>query len=106
MSSVVIRDGVIYGAGDRGVLSATNSEDGSTIKQVRIIGNLSSSPLLAGGNLYVASRDGKMVVVSCDKELEIRHKFDFGSPVLASPSPFGSDLIVRTEKELIRIGSK
>lgn len=106
MASIVVRDGVIYSANDRGVLSAINSEDGSTIKRTRTIGNLSSSPLLANGVLYVANRDGKMVVVRCDDQLEKLHEFDFESPVLASPSPIGNDLLVRTQKSLIRISSE
>ncbi len=106
MASIVVRDGIIYSANDRGILSAINPEDGSVIKRTRTIGNLSSSPLLANGNLYIANRDGIMVVVSCDENLEKLHEYNFESPVLASPSPVGNDLLVRTQKGLIRISSK
>ena len=103
MASVVVRDNVIYSANDRGILAATNATDGSLIKRIRTIGNLSASPLLADGKLYVANRDGQMVVVSCDEELEVLHEYDFGASIMASPCPIDGDLLVRTEEKLIRI---
>jgi outer membrane protein assembly factor BamB len=103
MASIVINNGLIFSANDRGVLSAINPEDGSNVNRVRSIGNLSSSPLLANGILYIANRDGQMVVVRCDEKLEQLFEFDFESPILASPSPVGNDLLVRTAKALIRI---
>ena len=89
MASIVVREGIVYSANDRGVLSAINAKDGSEINKVRTIGNLSSSPLAANGKLYIANRDGKMVVMSCDENLELLHEYKFQSPIMASPSPIG-----------------
>lgn len=106
MASIIAKDGTLFYANERGVLSAVNATDGNLIHRTRIIGNLSSSPLQANGNLYIGNRDGKMVVVRCDETLEILHEFDFKSSIMASPSPVGNDLLIRTEKELIRISNK
>ena len=105
MSSIIEKDGTLYYANERGVLSAVNAADGNVISRARIIGNLSSSPLQANGKLYIGNRDGKMVVVRCDESLETLHEFDFQSAIMASPSPIGDDLLIRTEKELIRISN-
>lgn len=106
MASVIAKDEKLFFANERGVLSALNASDGQLLKRTRIIGNLSSSPLMANDKLYIASRDGKMVVVRCDETLELLHEYDFGSPILASPSPINGDLLIRTEKELIRISAE
>ena len=76
---------------------------GNVMMRKRTIGNISSSPLLAAGKLYIASRDGKMAVITCDERMEILHEYNFGSPIFASPCPVGNDLLVRTADELIRI---
>ena len=106
MASVVVRDGIIFSNNEGGVLSAIKVADGSYIKRTRSVANLSSSPLLANGKLYVVSREGRMKVFSADETLELLHDFDFQSQVLACPSPIGNDLLVRTANELIRISAK
>ena len=69
----------------------------------RIGGNFSSSPLLAGDNLYLSSREGLMTVVNCSTELPKIATNKFESSLMASPILVGDDLLVRTEKKLIRI---
>lgn len=103
MSSSVISGSRIFSVGDRGILSIIDPVDGSVIKRQRTIGNISSSPLVADGKMYIGSRDGLMAVVTCDDDLEVLHEYDFGSPIYASPCPIGNDLLVRTAEELIRI---
>ena len=105
MSSSVVWNNQIFSVGDRGVVSIVNPADGAIKKRKRTIANISSSPLVASGKMYCGSRDGKMVVVSCDENLEILHEYDFGSPIYATPCPVGSDLLVRTAEELIRISA-
>ena len=106
MSSVVVHDGVIFSNNEGGVLSAIKAADGALINRTRSVANISSSPLLANGKLYAVNREGKMKVISADKQLKLLHNFDFKSPVLACPSPIGNDLLVRTADELIRISAK
>ncbi|MEM7452725.1 MAG: PQQ-binding-like beta-propeller repeat protein [Planctomycetota bacterium] len=103
MPSFISNDGAVFAVTDRGVLVAIDAETGEEISKKRMISNVSSSPLLAGGNLYIGNRDGEMVVVSCDPEMEVLSKFDFGSPVYASPCVIGNDLLIRTADSLIRI---
>ena len=50
-------------------------------------GNISSSPLLANGKMYIGSRDGKMVVISCDENLQTLHEYDFWFTHLHKPMP-------------------
>ena len=103
MSSSIVSGKKIFSAGDRGIMSIIDASSGAVEKRQRTIGNISSSPLLANGKMYVGSRNGKMVIISCDANLNELFEFDFGSPIYASPCPIGNDLLVRTAEELIRI---
>ncbi len=107
MSSFVADNGKIYAVGDRpGRIMCLDAKTGKMIKQARLIPNVSSSILKSGGHLYIGNRDGQMRVVECSPELNVVSKFDFGSPIYATPTVVGDDLLVRTKDSIIRIGSK
>jgi hypothetical protein len=57
----------------------------------------------AAGNLYLSSRDGVVSVIQCSDTLDDVAKNKFESPILASPAVVGDDLLIRTEKKIIRI---
>lgn len=106
MSSFVADAGKIYSVSDRpGVIMCLDAETGTVENKLRFMGNVSASLLLAGGHLYAGSRDGEMRVVKCDPNLETVSSFDFGSPLYATPTVVGDDLLVRTKDSLIRIGA-
>ncbi|MFK7769693.1 MAG: PQQ-binding-like beta-propeller repeat protein [Mariniblastus sp.] len=103
MPSMIAKDGQIYAINDKGILSVLDAKTGSEIRRARVKGNYSASPLLAGGNLYFSSREGLVSVIACSAELEKVATNELGSAILASPILIGNDLLIRTEKELVRI---
>lgn len=103
MPSLIASEGRVYAITDKGFLACLNIETGKTLKRVRVGGNFSSSPLLAGGNLYLSDRKGLMTVVKCDEGLETVAKNQFDGSIMASPILDGDDLLVRTEKALVRV---
>lgn len=103
MPSFVSDAGKIYAVNDSGILVCLDATSGKLIKRVRVGGKFSSSILLAGGNLYMADRDGVMNVVECSTELNKVATNKFGSQIMASPILIGDDLLVRTKNHLIRI---
>jgi outer membrane protein assembly factor BamB len=103
MPSLIATDGRVYSLSDKGFLACLDIETGKTLNRIRIGGNFSSSPLLAGGNLYLSDRKGLMTVVKCDEELKRVAKNQFDGSIMASPVLDGDDLLVRTEKALLRI---
>lgn len=107
MSSFVAHDGKLYAVGDRpGRIMCLDAKTGELIKQVRLVANVSASILKSGGHLYVGSRDGIMKVVECTPELKEVGSFDFKSPIYATSTVVGDDLLVRTKDSIIRIGTK
>jgi len=103
MSSPVRSGDLIYSVNDEGVLVCLDATTGEYRNRKRALPKVSASPLLANGHLYFFSRDGAGMVIRCDPEMEIVTELDMGSPVYASPAPVGNDLLIRTQKEIIRI---
>jgi len=106
MPSFVTEGGLIYSISDKGIMYCFDAQTGQELKRVRVGGNFSASPLLAGGNLYLCSRQGEMTIVNCSADLETIGKQDFGGSMMASPVLFGDDLVVRTEDKLMRINAQ
>ena len=105
MPSLIARSGQIFAIADNGILRCLDAKTGQIINEKRIGGNFSSSPLLAGGNLYLSSREGSITVVKCSSDLETIATNRFESSLMASPILVGDDLLIRTEKKLLRIKS-
>lgn len=105
MPSFIANNGQIFSIADKGIMHCLDAKTGKELNRTRIGGNFSSSPLLAGGNLYLSSREGKMTIVKCSAELQTIATEDFDSSLMASPVLIGNDLLVRTEKKLVRIKS-
>lgn len=103
MPSLIGNNGQIFSIADNGILRCLDARTGQIIKEKRIGGNFSSSPLLAGGNLYLSSREGTMTVVSCSADLETIATNKFEGSLMASPVLVGDDLLIRTDKKLVRI---
>lgn len=105
MPSLIASSGQIFSIADNGILRCIDAKTGQIINEKRVGGNFSSSPLLAGGNLYLSSREGVMTVVKCSSDLETIATNQFETSLMASPVLVGDDLLIRTERKLIRIKS-
>ena len=103
MPSFLTNGGRIFSISDDGIMYCLDAKTGEELNRARIGGNFCASPLLAGGNIYLSSREGKMTIVKCSSDLEIVGKQNFDSSIMASPVLIGNDLLVRTEKKLVRI---
>jgi outer membrane protein assembly factor BamB len=102
----VTLDGYIFTITDAGVMTCFEIKTGKEVNKVRIGGNFSSSILLANKLLYVSDHDGKVSVVTADPELKTIATNDFDCRIFASHAVVGNDLIIRTEKEVIRVADK
>lgn len=95
----------LYLLADNGVLSCVNGADGEVLWKERVTGETYSSPVCIDGRIYCISRRGEMAVVAADTEFKLLSQHDFGSPVHASPAVAGGRLYIRTENQLLSIGS-
>jgi outer membrane protein assembly factor BamB len=96
----------LYMLADSGVLSCLDAKTGMVHYQERPLGSSSASLLYADGRIYGIDEQGKAAVVKPGKAFQLLATNDLQEHTLASMSVCDSDLLIRTEKALYRIGKK
>ena len=93
----------LYLVSDQGVASCVDAKSGSVHWSERLGGNFSASPLHAAGRLYFLDENGTCTVVKPGTEFESLAKNSVSGRTFASPVPLEGALLLRTEKQLMRI---
>ena len=107
-STPIMYDGILYVCTDNGILSAYDPSTGQRIYQQRVGSGgsgFSASPVAAAGRLYLASEDGDVFVVKAGRVFELLATNRMGEVLMATPAIAGNMLIVRTQTQLVGIGS-
>ena len=107
-STPLVYDGVFYAVTDNGVFSAYDAATRERFYQVRLgtgVSGFSSSPIGAGGHVYVANEDGDLYVVRAGKTFQVDATNSFNETIFATPALDGNLLIVRTRGHLIALGT-
>ena len=110
--SPVLADGKLYFASDNGLLSCLNAKTGEPYYiQQRLPKpySLKASPVAAGGNLYVSTEDGDVVVVKMGEKYEVVATNTIDDEMfVSSPAAAEGSLYLRNQKALycIREGAK
>lgn len=97
----------LYFVTDQGVAGCLNAKDGKTRWSERLggAGNVTASPVLAGGHLYQCNEEGELFVFEANPnrfKLTSRLKLDAG--VFASPAVGSGQLYIRTRTSLYCLG--
>ena len=69
----------------------------------RVGGNVSASPVFAGGRIYVTTEDGKTVALKAGTKSRVLAESDLKERVFASMAVVGNTIFCRTEEHLYRI---
>lgn len=101
-SSPIIVDDLLFMVSDAGVLTCLDAKQGRLIRQKRLGGNYSASPVYADGKLYFLDEEGTATVIKADSDLTVLEKSQLESGVMASPAIVKDSLIVRTKTHLYR----
>lgn len=94
----------LYMVADNGILSCMDAKTGEVHYQERCTGPISASILYGDGHLYLLDERGSCSVVKPGKSFTVVTKNALGERALASPAVIGSDLLLRTEEHLYRVG--
>ena len=92
---------------DRGKLTCLNVKTGKTIWSGQAEKNrtsFSSSPVLAGGRIYITREDGKTFVVESGDEFKVVAANELGEFTVATPIFSKGQLLLRTTEHLYCIG--
>ncbi|HUG91895.1 MAG TPA: PQQ-binding-like beta-propeller repeat protein, partial [Planctomycetaceae bacterium] len=95
----------LYFVSDGGVAMCADARTGEVSWQKRLGGNYSASPLYGDGKVYFQSEDGVGTVLRAGRAPVELAKNDIGGRTLASYAVVDSDLLIRTETHVYRIGA-
>ena len=107
VSSLVHYNGLLYMAGDVGVLSAIDAKTGQRVWQERTGGVFTASPVAADGKIYLLSEDGQAIVLAAGTagvppRVLSRNRLNVRQ--LASPAISGGRIFIRTDDAVIAVG--
>jgi outer membrane protein assembly factor BamB len=107
VSSLVHYNGLLYMAGDVGVLSAIDAKTGQRVWQERTGGVFTASPVAADGKIYLLSEDGQAIVLaagSAGVPPRVLARSRLTARQLASPAISGGRIFIRTDDAVIAVG--
>lgn len=104
--SPILVDGLLYMVSDRGIATCRDAGTGEEIWKERLGGEFSASFVYGDGKLFVTDEKGVTYVLKPGREFELLSENPSGGRSLATPTPLPGGWLLRTEKELIRVGEK
>jgi len=106
-ASPLLVDDALYLASDDGTLTCLDAKTGTERwNEARVGKAYSSSPVYAGGHVYLLDEDGSATVVKPGSSYDPVATIKMGERALASYGVDGNALLLRTEKALYRIEKK
>jgi outer membrane protein assembly factor BamB len=96
----------LFAVTDNGMATCLKAATGEIVWQERLEGKFSASPVFAEGRVYFLSDDGETTVIEAGSEFKVLAKNPLGEKVQASMGVSQGHLFIRTENNLICIGSK
>jgi outer membrane protein assembly factor BamB len=106
MQTPLIHNGLGYFCFDNGVLSVYDVKEGKRLYQERLGGGSSgftSSPVAAGGRLYITNEDGKTYVIALGPVYKLLQENELGEPVMATPAIAEGVLYMRGRRNLFAL---
>ncbi|MFC1597591.1 PQQ-binding-like beta-propeller repeat protein [Planctomycetota bacterium] len=104
VTSTVFTEGLLYMVEDGGEATCFEAATGDVVWQTELEGKFSSSPVLAGGHVYVANEAGLVHVFKAGREFEAVAQNDLADGGFASPVVCGGRIYLRTLHHLYCLG--
>ena len=108
LSSPLLYNGRLYLVKSGGMSSCYDAKDGKSLWDRTRLGNFGdyfASAVAADGKVYVAGKNGFIVVLEDGPELKVLGKNDIGEEIIATPSIADGRLFIRTRENLFCIAS-
>jgi outer membrane protein assembly factor BamB len=105
ISSLVQYDGLIYMAGDVGVITVADAKTGERVWRERLGGIYTASPVAGSGRIYLFSESGETLVLKAGRTPQVLARNQLTGRVLASPAVSNGRLFIRTDDAIVAIQS-
>jgi outer membrane protein assembly factor BamB len=109
LSSPLVSGNRLFVVKSGGLSSCFDITQGKTLwekQRIRNFGDYYASPVAADGKIYVAGKNGFVVVLADAPDLKILAKNDMGSDILATPAIADGRLFIRTREKLYCISGE
>ncbi|MFK7779066.1 MAG: PQQ-binding-like beta-propeller repeat protein [Gimesia sp.] len=94
--SMLVHQGYLYAIDDNGIAYCWNAQTGKEQWKSRLGGKVSSSPVLANGNIYLTNEQGKTFVFRANpKKFELLAENQLGDEGFATPALCGNQIFHR-----------
>jgi outer membrane protein assembly factor BamB len=104
MLTPLIKDGLIYTVNTKNYLMCIDAATGVEIWSERQMANFNSSPVYVNGNIWFFSVKGDVLAIKAGRKYEVVAENHMDSGIWATPAILRNSVILRTEKDLYRIG--
>lgn len=104
VSSLVHYDGLLYMAGEMGIVTAIDPATGQSVWRERVGGVFTASPVAGDGKVYLVSETGETVVLRAGRKPDIVSRNKLNAHIVASPAIARGRIFLRGDDELIAIG--
>ena len=105
-SSLLAINDRVFAVNEAGILTEFDPKNGNAVKQERLGGTFSASPILADGKIYLFNEQGESFVVDPVKDWKVVQTNKLASGCMASPAAIGKQIILRTTTHLYCLESK
>ena len=104
ISSLVLYDGLLYMAGDVGVVTCVDARTGERVWRERLGGLYTASPVAGDGKIYLLSETGETLVLRAGRKPDVIARNTIDGRILASPAISQGRLFIRTDDHIVAIG--
>ncbi len=101
--------GLVYIVRYNGVLAVFDAKTGEKKYETRLAGATSAftaSPVANDGRVFIASEDGQVFVIAAGPKYEVVAMNEMSTPILATPALTEGRMLLRTQDQIMAIGSK
>jgi outer membrane protein assembly factor BamB len=106
MSTLAIKDGLLYAADLEGFLNFLDVKTGKPYWKYDLFAAVWGSPMVVDGKVYIGDEDGDMAVLAHGKEEKLLAEMNMGAAIYTTPSPANGVLYIATRNRLFAIAEK
>jgi outer membrane protein assembly factor BamB len=99
-------EGLLFMAGDVGVVTCIDAKTGERVWQERTDGIFTASPVAADGRIYLFSEPGETIVMRAARKPEVLARNRIDARLLASPAFSNGWIFFRSDDQIIAVSGR